>query len=299
MTGFSSHADFMLETTANQKKFPIDFNRTIDTGATTAAGRWHGAFTSGGTGGAMTLTGTAGVGIVMTRSTAGALPLNANVSTDTRHIQSGYAMTSSATVAPATVLLTDIIHIYPSCVVVTTPTSLSNHPTWTGTGDTRMTNAVGVQLSAVLTTAGTVAGTLNFTYLDQDGNSANTAGIQGTSLHSVVAAHPSGCFLASGAATTGNNGGLFMPLVAGDTGVQRVSSYTITTGITSGLACLILHRPICYLPIGIQGGLTLVDYYQMGLPRIYDDSCLGLITMVGGATTTAQTIQGQIFTGWG
>lgn len=298
--GYSSHADFMLETSANAKRFPIDFNRTIDTGATTATGRWHGAFTSGGTGGAMTLTGTAGTGIVMNRSTAGALPLNTNVSTDTRHLHAGYAMTSSTVVAPASVLLTDIIHIYPSCVVVTTPSTLSNHPTWTGTGDTRMTNAVGVQLSAVLTTAGTVAGTLNFTYQDQDGNpGANTAGIQGTSLSSVVAAHPTGCFLGSGQATTGNNGGLFMPLVAGDTGIQRVSSYTITTGITSGLACLMLHRPICYLPIGVAGGLTLVDFYQMGLPRIYDDSCLGLITMVGNATTAAQTIQGQLFTGWG
>ncbi len=297
--GFSSHADFMNETSANAKRFPIDFNRTIDTGATTAAGRWHGAFTSGGTGGAMTLTGSAGVGIAMNRSTAGALPLNSNVSTDTRHLHAGYAMTSSAVVAPATVLLTDIIHIYPSCVVVTTPTTLSNHPTWTGSGDTRMTSAVGVQVSALLTTAGTAAGTLNFTYYDQDGNSANTAGIQGTSLSSVVAAHPTGCFLASGMAATGNNGGLFMPLVSGDTGVQRINSYTITANITSGVACFMLHRPICYLPIGIQGGLTLVDFYQMGLPRIYDDSCLGLITMVGGATTTGQTIQGQLFTGWG
>lgn len=295
--GFSSHTDFISETTNGKAEF-IDFNRTVDTGATSAAGRWHALLTSGGTGGAMTLTGTPGTGIVMNRATAGALPLGANVSTETRHVVSGFAVTPSTTAVPATLLLTDIIHIYPSLVVVTTPSTLSNHPTWTGTGSTRMTNANGVRASMLLTTAASAAGTINCTYFNELGNSRNTAGVQGTSFNSVVAAHPTGCFLGTGQAATGSNGGLFMPLLAGDLGVQRINSYTITANLTGGAGCIILHRPIAYIPVGAANAMSVMDFYTLGLPRIYDDSCLALFALIGGAMTTGQVFQGQIGIGY-
>ena len=297
--GWTSHADFVLETNANGKKQTLDFNRTVITGATSVAGRWHEAMSGAGTGGAMTLTGTPGTGIVMTRSTAGALPLNANVSTDTRHMIAGFSMSTSTTIAPASVLLTDIIHIYPSCVMVTTPSTISNHPTWTGTGDTRMTSAVGVQMSMLLTTAGTVAGQIQPTYTNQAGTAGRTtAGIAG-SFCSVIAAHPAGCFASTSVTATGNIGGLFLPTVAGDTGIQKLDSYAITTGITSGVGCFILHRPIAYLPIGAANALTMADYYTLGLPRIYDDSCLAIFALVGGAYAAGGVVQGQVVYGWG
>lgn len=297
--GFSSHADFVLETNGNGKKAQLDFNRTVVTGATSVAGRWHEAMSGAGTGGPMTLTGTAGTGIAMNRSKAGALPLNADVSTDTRHAISGFAMSTSTTIAPASVLLTDIIHIYPSCSMVTTPSTLSNHPTWTGTGDTRMTSAVGVQASLLLTTAGTVAGQIQPTYTNQAGTAGRTtAGLPG-SFCSVIAAHPAGAFCSTGVAATGNIGGLFLPLVAGDTGIQKLDSYAITTGITSAVGCFILHRPIAYLPIGAANALTMVDFYSLGLPRIYDDSCLAMFCLVGGAFAAGGVVQGQINYGWG
>lgn len=299
--GFSSHADFVLETNANGKKGSIDVHRTIQTGATSAIGRWHECMSAGGGGGVMTLTGAAGVGIAMNRSTAGALPLNADVSTDTRHLIAGFATTSSTVVGPATVLLTDIIHIYPSCSVVTTPTVLSNHPVWTGTGDTRMTNAIGVQAACLLTTAGTAAGQITPTYRNQAGTAGRTTAAPQGSFFSTAAAHPAGGFLSTGLAAlgTGAMGGLNMPFAVGDTGVQEITSYAINTNITSGAACFILHRPIAKLPLAAAGALSMADFYTLGLPRIYDNSCLAAFVLVGAATTTGQTIQIEGTYGWG
>jgi hypothetical protein len=192
--GFSSIDDLVTEITTNGKFFRQTYSREVRTGATSAAGRWHHALDVSGTGGAMTVTGTPGTGVVMNRSTAGAIPLNANVSTDTRHLLAMSAFTSSTTLVPAVVLLTDIIHMYPSCVMVTTPSTLSNHPTWTGTGDTRMTNANGVMASLFLSTASSAAGQVTFTYNDQGGGSSTTTAPAG-SLFGPVAAHPQGAFL--------------------------------------------------------------------------------------------------------
>lgn len=277
---------------------PIEFNRTVDTGATSAAGRWHSCLTTGGTGGAMVLTGTAGVGIVMNSATVGALPLSGAVSPDLRHLLSFYAQTPAATIPQATLLLTDIIHIYPSCVLTGTATTLSNHPTWTGTGDTRMTNANGVQCSLLVTTATSAGnGRVTPSYLDQGGAGPVAAP---ASLYAPATATPAGCFYgtANAAVTLGSP---MMALAAGDFGVQRVSSYAINTGATSGVGCFILHRPIARLPLAVVNAPAERSFISdpFTLPRIYDDACLGFFISVGGALVASQTVQGNLATVWG
>lgn len=295
--GYTGYDDLTTQTTTNAKTGHIWFNRTIVTGATSVAGRWHECLSGNGTGGAMTLTGTAGAGIAMNRSTAGALPLNANVASATRHLQYLWATTPGATVVPGTALLTDLIHIYPSCVLTGTPTTLSNHPTWTGTGDTRMSNAVGVQCSLVVTTAGTAGnGALTPTYLNQAGSSVASP----RPLYAPSATAPAGClYNDSGVAVT--VGGPFMPLGARDTGVQRISSYTIGTGLTSGVGAFILHRPIAEIPLNLANLASVMGFVTAipTFPRIYDDACLGLFILVGGALTTGNVITGHLAYGWG
>ena len=111
-----------------------------------------------------------GSGIVMTSGTVGALPIGADVEPSmTKHLLSVSLITNETLLAPAYCLLTDIIHIYPSLVLTTTPTTLSNHPVWTGSGNTRMTNANGVQASLVLSTYSTAAGRVQLTYKNQAG----------------------------------------------------------------------------------------------------------------------------------
>lgn len=294
---FSGIDDYVTETTTNGKTLQLPFTRSIDTGATSVAGRWHSMLTTGGTGGAMTLTGTAGTGIVMNSATAGGLPHMADASPDTAHLVRMYGVTPTATAVPATLILTDIIHIYPSCVLTGTPSTMSNHPTWTGTGDTRMTSAVGVQASLLVTTATTAGnGQITPTYFDQAGNSQAAP----RSLFAPATATPTGCFYGdSNVAVT--VGPPYMSLASGDTGVQRIASYAINTGATSGVGCFILHRPIYEIPLAAWNTPSLLNLINEdpAFPRVHDDACLGFFINVGGALATGGLVTGSLKYGWG
>jgi hypothetical protein len=295
--------DEIVDASTNGRKQVLDFSRTLVTGATSAAGRWHEALSGAGTGGPFTLTGTAGAGVVCNRLTAGALPLNADVTPATRHVLNANVITSSTTAVPSYVLLTDIIHMYRSCSVVTTPTTLTNHPTWGGAGDTRMSNANGVYASVLMTTASTAAAQLTLTYTNQAGTAGRTTTAPNGSVFGPVAATPAGCFL-NQTTVTATTGGLFSPLSSAggvvDTGVQRVDSYAINASGTGGSACIILHRPIAWIPVAAANSASVLDFLTgvPGLPRIYDDACLAIISRVGGAYAAGGVIEGQISYVW-
>lgn len=285
--------DSIITSRTAGKKRKVPFNRTVVTGATSVAGRWHEMLSGGGTGGAMTLTGTAGAGIALNGSTAGRLPIGPDVASDLRHLLSFLAVTGGATLCPAVLLLTDLIHIYPSCALTGAATTLTNHPVWTGTGDTRMTNANGVQASLIVTTATTAGnGQITPTYLDQDGNSQAAP----QSLYAPATASPVGSLYGqTGAAVT--VGGPYMPLATGDYGVRQITSYTINTGATSGVGAFVLHRPIEEIPLAATNVAGLLEWI-LG-ERIYDDACLGMFIQIGGAATAGQQVTGSLNTVWG
>lgn len=285
--------DSIITSRTSGKTRSVPWNRTVVTGATSVAGRWHEMLSGGGTGGAMTLTGTAGTGVACNSSTAGAIPIGPAVSTDLQHLISMLAITGGATLSPAVILLTDIIHMYRSCALTGAPSTMSAHPTWTGTGDTRMTNANGVMCSLVVTTAGTAGnGAITPTYLDQAGGSqAAPRAMQAPSTTT-----PIGCLYGdTGTAVT--VGGPFMPLAAGDLGVQQITSYTVNTGLTSGVGAFILHRPIAEIPLAAANVPNMLEWI-LG-DRIYDDACLGMFIQIGGAATVGQTVAGNLRTVWG
>lgn len=275
------------------KKRKTFWNRTVTTGATSVAGRWHELLTGAGTGGPMTLTGSAGVGVVCNGSTAGRIPIGPDVSTDLRYLLSMMAVTGGATLSPALLLLTDIIHIYPSCVLTGAPSTLSNHPTWTGSGDTRMTNANGVQASLIVTTAGTAGnGQITPTYLDQGGASQAAP----SSLYAPATNAPIGSLYGE-TNTVVTVGGPYMPLAAGDYGVQQIASYAINTGLTSGVGAFVLHRPIAEIPLAATNTAGMLEWI-LG-ERIYDDACLGFLIQIGGAATVGQQVTGSFEHAWG
>jgi hypothetical protein len=294
--GFTSVDALYNAITTSGKILSVPFTKTINTGATSAAGRFHEALSGGGTGGAMVLTGTPGTGVAMTSASTGALPIGPAVETaETKHLLSMTINTPATTLTPAMLVLTDIIHIYPSLVMVTTPSTLSNHPTFTGTGDTRLTDSDGIQLSALLTTASSAAGQITPNYRDQGGADQATA----RSMHGPVAAHPAGALFGD-VGVTATPGGYVAPLAAGDYGVQRVNSYAINTGATGGTGCFILHRPIATIPLAAGNTPTVMDFTTgpIRLPRIYDGACLGFFVQIGGALTTGQVINGELVFGW-
>ena len=279
------------------KSLMMQFNRTIDTSATSVAGRTHSMLTTGGTGGAMTLTGTAGTGIALNGSTVGRLPVGPDVATDLRHLLKWAAQTPSTVLTPAMLTLVDLIHVYPSCTLTGAVSTLTNHPTWTGTGDTRMTNARGVQASLLVTTALTAgSGQITPTYFDQDGNSTAAP----RSLYAPSSTTPAGCFYGDAGAALGL-GPPMMPLAAGDYGVQRIASYVTNVGGTSGVGAFLLYRPIATIPLAAVNTPSersfIADTFT--LPRIYDDACLGFMVTIGGATTTNQVVSGDYATAWG
>jgi hypothetical protein len=247
----------------------------------------------GGTGGTMVLTGTAGTGIVTNSATVGALPLGGNVASDLRHLIGAFAVTGGATLAPSTILLTDIIHIYPSCAMITTASTMSNHPTWTGTGDTRMTNANGVECSLMLTTA-TTAGNcaITPTYKDESGNDQASP----QPLYAPSATTPIGCLFGQ-TNTAATIGGPFMARAAPDIGVRQINSYAINTGGTAGVGAFVLHRPIAEIPLAVANMPSLLEWV-LG-ERIYDDACLGMFIQIGGAATSGQQVTGSLTTVWG
>lgn len=295
--GFSTVDALYNAITTSGQVLSLPFTKTIVTGATSAAGRFHECLSGGGTGGATVLTGTAGTGLVKTSTDVGALPIGPAVEAGgkTKHLLSITVNTPATTLTPAMLVITDIIHVYPSLVMVTTPSTLSSHPTWTGTGDTRMTNANGVQLTALLTTASSAAGAITPNYTDESNNTqAITRAIYGP-----VAAHPAGaCFGDSG--VTAQPGGYVAPLAAGDYGVKQVNSYTIGTGATGGTGCFILHRPIAVIPLAAANTPTVYDFTTgpIRLPRVYDGAHLGFFVQTGGALTASNVITGSYDLGW-
>jgi len=288
---FSGVDSIVAAKTAGQRQ-RMPYNRTVVTGATSVAGRWHECLSGAGTGGSVVLTGTAGTGLAKNRSSAGALPLGADVSTLLRYLQSLSVITGGATLSPGILVLTDIIHVYPSCALTGVPSTMSSHPTWTGTGDTRMTNAVGVQCSLVVTTAGTAGnGQLTITYNDQGGASGTSGAMYAPATNA-----PIGCLYGQ-TNTVVTVGGPYFPTAAGDTGIQSVQSYTITTGLTTGVGAFVLHRPIAEIPLAAVNTPGMIEWI-LG-ERVYDDSCLGFFIQVGGAATVSQQITGSLDMVWG
>jgi len=103
--------------------------------------------------------------------------------------------------------------------------------------------------------------------------------------------------------TTAANGyGPSLPLAAGDTGIQRLRTYRLSTAYTgASVAAAVLYRPIATIPIvttAVAGERNLVMQLP-SLPRIYDGACLSHLALWGQNAATNSSIMGYIDTAWG
>jgi hypothetical protein len=283
--GFSSVDDLVNEITTNGKFFRSTFQKTTINGATSAAGRWHSLFQGTGIPSAGSYTGTAGVATVLNSSSAGALALgSATVTPDTRHILNIQAVTPSTVTTPASLILCDFLLYYPACVVTGTPTTMNNTATLP-----RYTNGVGVQ--CIVETQAANGGTqpaLTLNYRDQSDNDQATL-----AMTSPVNSSPIGALYQY-------NGGPFLPLAAGDTGIKRINSYTLATG-TTGTVAFVLVKPLAEIPLLAANTASERDFLSQlpSLPEIEDDACLGFVMLIGGSMTSLQTVMGKVEMGWG
>lgn len=295
MSGFSGIDDLITQITTNGKKLAQPFNRVVNTGATSVAGRCHEAFAGGvgGTGGVGVLTGTAGQGIAFTRSSPGAIPLNSGVTPATRHLLNGFVFTGAATAVPGIVHLIDLLYAYPSCVVTGAPTTLAQ----TAAKPTRFGTGAGVQ--AICIVAGTAIGAaqpiLTVSYTEAGGTPP--AG-RTTRFAASANSQPIGSLLTA-SAVAGVLSGPYGHWDAGQTGIAQLDSYTLASG-TTGNVCFALVRPIASFPIPAVGIAGERDFLAgtPTLPQIDDDACLTFLVQPGGALVANQVISGELVYGW-
>jgi len=221
------------------------------------AGTYHSLWAVGGQPGAAAYPGASVAWSLLTKATAGSPDYTNPTSANTY-----LAHLSAVGSVGHNLILYDRLAQTGALTGTTTANTFTGQPTLTRTAD-----ALGadVELWIEYITATTTSVTVTATYTDQAGATGNSA--------TVVSAAAS----AAGQMQPFN-------LAAGDTGVRSVQSDAHAT-MTAGTYQLVLMRRLAEIPIPVTNSGNVLDAFDLGMPRVYDDSCLALM-MVSGAVAT-------------
>lgn len=126
----------------------------------------------------------------------------------------------------------------------------------------------------VSTVTGAGTPTLTLKYLNTSGNTKTA-----TNVVSTVATSIAGTFYPIG-------------LAAGDTGIQKAVSLTLSATWTSGAISVVLYRILARLELTVANIPNAIDSLTGGFPRIYDNSVL--FSLFIPSTTTTSNISGHI-----
>ncbi len=160
----------------------------------------------------------------------------------------------------------------------------------------RYMDGAGVQMMAVIVAAhGVTLTPFTVKYTNQDGVSGR---VTATALMSSQTVN--GTILTSGASTFWPDGGPFLTLQSGDTGVRSVESVTIGGAGDVGLFALVLVKPLATIGLFETTAASEKDFYLDGasLPEIKDDAYLNLLSLPTGTLSGAPLI-GIMETTWG
>ena len=283
--GFSSFDDLINEVTVNGKLNRYDFTKTSV--VTAAIGRWYDMSLQNGLPVANPYTAeTTNLKFRALYDTDGmGMWHGGNVSPDTKHLLNIGAFGNTATSVPSVLQLVDVLGYYPiTTVTTTTAQTLNNTVTLP-----RYANGAGVRAYLVArTTMG--AGTPNITinYTNQAGVSGKVNPVTVTAVATAVAGH------IVNSDPTANHYGCFIPLAAGDSGIQSIQSITLSATMTSGSLALVLCRPLTSLPItvlGVQSERNLLNQLP-SMPQIVDGANLNFLLFTGAAYAAGGNITG-------
>jgi hypothetical protein len=178
------------------------------------------------------------------------------------------------------VVVVDLLNISGGLTGNSTSAQTTNLPT---AALTRYTSGEGVMAGIVIhTSLGSTATTCTVNYTNQNGDSATTT------------ATPIGSSTANAVGRL-----LPLPLAAGDTGVQAISSVTLTaTTGTAGNFGVCLFRPLAIMSVNDFQGPAVIDAVTSGhwagqLAEVHPDACLSII----GMANTAQSMAGTLLLG--
>lgn len=124
--------------------------------------------------------------------------------------------------------------------------------------------------------AGAASGTLTANYLN-----ANTGAAKSGAIAAVVSAPVIGQMQ-------------IVPLAAGDTGIRQLTSIVTSATWTSGSFGATILKRIVEIPIPATNQGVVLDWAQLGLPKIPNDACLFAFFLANG--TTAPVILGSMTT---
>jgi hypothetical protein len=254
---------------------------------TTGSGIWFDLSLSAGTPVPNYYIGLPGTATALTQSNNGGLPHGPNVSPASKYLVRFLSMTLTATAVPLPMLLMDYLLFYPFIEQTAGEYELTNV-----TPLPRYADGAGVQIIAVLTNAQAGGQSFFLTYTNSDGVAdrvtstviCNTQTVAGT--------------LVNTNATGATARGPFIPLQAGDTGVQSIQKIT-WAGDDFGLVCLVLVKPLfTHMTYDITAPSEWNWMVNSMTPiKIEDDAFLGQIVLPTG--TIASSIQlGDIETVW-
>jgi hypothetical protein len=282
--------DNLIASLSGGKSTRYDWNK-ITGGAAYAAGRWYDFSQLNGLPVANTYAGTALAWTATNESSAFSLQHGGAVSTDFKHLLNMAAWSTAATGVPGTLQLIDLQGYWPGISL-----NVATAQTLTGTPTLRYSNGAGLRLFLAATVAaGAVAHNLGVSYTNQSGTAGRTLPVTVAGTVSAITPH----LVHSG--TAANNYGPFLPLAAGDSGIQNAASVTLSAASGAGTAALVLVRPLAQITLSVAGLMTEKDLLNQipSLPRIMDGACLTWLYAAGNNTAALSTFAGSTEFVWG
>lgn len=294
--GFSSY-DALIAAISGGQKGRADYWKTLTPAA--VAGNWTDLGVLAGNPVADTYAGTSLTYVATDDTSTGAIDHGGDVSPDTKHFLNGWGSVFAAAGAPWILMCVDQVGYVPITSTDVTGTG-SRTVTMTALGGSdRYPNGEGLRAYFSTEVAPTAGGPnlSAFTYTNSDGTTGRTCPVTVSFMATPVA----GALPHSGNAT--NRYVPFIPLAAGDTGIQDIESFTLSGGTAyTGSGQLVLHlvKPLWQLPIPANGILAERDFVNQlpSLPTIPDGAYLKFLLFSTGATTNNSPMLAGFDYGW-
>jgi hypothetical protein len=215
-----------------------------------------------------------------------------------------YTVRQSATTSKLATSLANATATTPTTVDFTTDGTGTHTITWFNDRDLATAGAglrayLVCSSGAATTAMGAATPNLDITYTRQATGGTDTGRATPTVLPIGTTAAPKGNIVYSGAGA--GKYGPFLPLQAGDAGIQSIQNFRLSVSYVSGVLNLVLCRPLCTIPVSTVGVAGERDFLNQipSLPRVFDGANLALIKYAGAVTTTNTSYAGHFDFGWG
>jgi len=280
--GFASLSDLILEATTGKARYFL-FNKQGVAASTVGAS--NSLWRLGVTPSVGDTPGAAPGGTAFTDASGGAFPFTNPAGGDTQHFVKGEMM---ATVIGNNLLLYDLLFGCAKTINSVATEAVSGVPSrYQSTTPTDMDYAGGNFMFVQVGATNLAAGAHNWTvctYTDQGGAGSTLPSIAGVSGQT-----------ADRMDLAVNN--WFMPLAAGDTGIQTLTQMQCSAAIATGEIWFMIGHPIAFMPCPVANQLLITDGIMtaFNLVRIFDDAALAFLEANKPATNSTTYI-GQFMT---